>query len=440
MTGSGNTSVFFGGVASPLVNVLNSTTLTATCPGQTASGQVHVTASTGAGTSAQTAADLFTYSPVGLSVTAVSPNSGPTAGGTFVTISGTGFTNPATVTFGGVAATNVTVVLPTQITATAPAQSAGVVDVQVTTAAGSSNVGVAGDRYTYTDGPTVTSVSPNTGPSSGVPATFVTITGTNFIVGGSGMTVKFGSTATTNFTVTSTTTINVIAPAHSAGTVDVVVTTPGGSSPISAADQFTFEGATVPVVTSVSPSSGPTGTVVVITGSGFTGVSCPGGITFGGVAAANDGSCVVNNDSTITAKVPANAPGGTIDVRVTGPGGQSANTGSDNFNNTSSQSTYTYTLNFRFTLIGWAGPDNTPVMAALQGTANTQVEAAATPNSIYNVVTAIWTYDTSSQSYKGYFPGSENVPGANDFTVFHTGVGYFVAISVSTIQWTVVTN
>ncbi len=231
-----------------------------------------------------------------------------------MSITGTGFTGTSAVHFGLLSAPFV-IIDANHITATAPAQSAGVYDVTVTTPSGTS-VNTINDNYTYTDGPTVTDVSPDTGPSSGVPATFVTITGTNFIVGGSGMTVKFGSTATTNFTVTTTTTINVIAPAHSAGTVDVVVTTPGGSSPISAADQFTFEGATVPVVTSVSPSSGPTGTVVVITGSGFTGVSCPGGITFGGVAAANDGSCVVNNDSTITAKVPANAPGGTIDVRV----------------------------------------------------------------------------------------------------------------------------
>ncbi len=64
-------------------------------------------------------------------VSSVSPNSGPTAGGTAVTITGTNFTAGATVTFGGTAATNVAV-SGTQITATAPAGSAGAVTVTVT--------------------------------------------------------------------------------------------------------------------------------------------------------------------------------------------------------------------------------------------------------------------------------------------------------------------
>ena len=56
-------------------------------------------------------------------VSSVSPNSGPTAGGTAVTITGTNFAAGATVTFGGTAATNVTVVNSTTITATTPAGS-----------------------------------------------------------------------------------------------------------------------------------------------------------------------------------------------------------------------------------------------------------------------------------------------------------------------------
>ena len=54
-------------------------------------------------------------------VTSVSPNNGPTAGGTAVTITGTNFAAGATVTFGGTAATNVVVVSSTTITATTPA-------------------------------------------------------------------------------------------------------------------------------------------------------------------------------------------------------------------------------------------------------------------------------------------------------------------------------
>ncbi|MGC1450097.1 MAG: IPT/TIG domain-containing protein [Candidatus Sulfotelmatobacter sp.] len=70
--------------------------------------------------------------PAALSVTSVSPTSGGTAGGTKVTIGGSGFQSGATVAFGGNAATNVNVVSTTSITATTPAHAAGPVSVRVT--------------------------------------------------------------------------------------------------------------------------------------------------------------------------------------------------------------------------------------------------------------------------------------------------------------------
>jgi hypothetical protein len=65
-------------------------------------------------------------------VTGISPNSGPPAGGTAVTITGTNFVSGATVTFGSSAASSVTVVNSTTITATSPAGSAGAVAITVT--------------------------------------------------------------------------------------------------------------------------------------------------------------------------------------------------------------------------------------------------------------------------------------------------------------------
>jgi len=83
--------------------------------------------------------------------------------------------------------------------------------------------------------PTVTSVSPSTGPIAG--GTSVTITGTGF----TGATaVNFGATAATSFTVNSATSITATSPAGAAGTVDITVTTAGGTSATSAADQFTY--------------------------------------------------------------------------------------------------------------------------------------------------------------------------------------------------------
>lgn len=76
--------------------------------------------------------------PAALSLTSVSPTSGGTAGGTKVTIAGTGFQSRATVAFGGNAATNVKVVSTTSITATTPAHAAGTVSVTVTNPNGQS--------------------------------------------------------------------------------------------------------------------------------------------------------------------------------------------------------------------------------------------------------------------------------------------------------------
>ena len=94
-------------------------------------------------------------------VTSVTPNTGSTAGGTPVTITGTNFFNPSTVTFGGVAATNVVFVSGTTITATTPAHAAGVVDVVVTdggVCAGSS--GTLPNGFTYAAAAGIPTFSP----------------------------------------------------------------------------------------------------------------------------------------------------------------------------------------------------------------------------------------------------------------------------------------
>ena len=80
-------------------------------------------------------------------ITSISPNSGSINGGTAVTITGTNFVAGATVTFGGTAATNVTVVSSTSITATTPAHAAGAVNVVVTDSGGS---GTLTNGFTYT--------------------------------------------------------------------------------------------------------------------------------------------------------------------------------------------------------------------------------------------------------------------------------------------------
>ncbi len=166
-------------------------------------------------------------------VSSISPTSGPTAGGTSVTITGTNLTGATAVTIGGTAATSVVVVNATTITATTPAGTAGTASVRVTTAGGTN---AANNLFTYAaPAPTVTGINPTSGPTTG--GTSVTITGNNFTGATS---VKFGMTNATSFTVISANQISTIAPPGSLGTVDITVRTQGGTSSVSAADRYSY--------------------------------------------------------------------------------------------------------------------------------------------------------------------------------------------------------
>jgi hypothetical protein len=97
-------------------------------------------------------------------VTALAPTSGPTGGGTSVTITGTDFRNVRSVRFGAQAAASFTVVSQTSLRATSPPGNAGAVDVVVTTAGGRSATG-AGSRYTYVS-PTQPPAGDTTAPTT----------------------------------------------------------------------------------------------------------------------------------------------------------------------------------------------------------------------------------------------------------------------------------
>jgi hypothetical protein len=300
---SGATGVTIGGAAATGFVVVSNTTITAMTPAG-AAGTASVVVTTSGGSNA--ANTLFTYvAPP--TVSGVSPSSGPTVGGTSVTITGANFTGATGVTIGGAAATGVVVVSNTSITAVTPAGTAGTASVVVTTSGGSN---AASTLFTYVAPPTVSGVSPSSGPMVG--GTSVTITGANF-TGATGVTI--GGAAATNVVVVSNTTITAVTPAGAAGTASVVVTTQGGSN--AASTLFTY--VAPPTVSSVSPSSGPTagGTSVTITGTNLTGAT---GVTIGGAAAT--GVVVVSN-TTITAVTPAGAAG-TASVVVTTLGGSNA--------------------------------------------------------------------------------------------------------------------
>ena len=319
---TGATAVSFGGTAATSFTPVNATTVNATAPAH-AAGVADVRVTTAGGQSAVVAGDHFTF-VAAPTVTSVAPSSGTTAGGTAVTIMGTNLTGVSAVSFGGTAAASFTPVSATQVNATSPAGAAGVVDITVTTPGGTSATSAA-DQFTFVvppPAPTITSVVPAIGSTVGGQA--VVITGTN-LTGASA--VSFGGTAATSFTPVNATTVNATAPAHAAGTVDITVTTPGGTSATNAGDQFTYVAPPpVPTVTSVVPNSGVTagGTAVVITGTNLTGASA---VSFGGTAAT---SFTPVNATTVNATAPAHAAG-TVDVTVTTGGGTSATNAGDHF-------------------------------------------------------------------------------------------------------------
>ncbi|MBH0776811.1 IPT/TIG domain-containing protein [Nocardia bovistercoris] len=154
--------------------------------------------------------------------------------------------------------------------------------------------------------PTITSLAPTSGPSTG--GTSVVITGTGF---GGATTVLFDSTATT-FTLDSDTRITAIAPGGAVGAAQVTVTDANGVS-----NAVTYDYLAVPALTDITPSQGATagGTTVVLTGAGLTDVTA---VDFGGTPAT---SFTVDSDTQITAVTPAGT--GIAAVTVTAPGGVS---------------------------------------------------------------------------------------------------------------------
>lgn len=238
-------------------------------------------------------------------ITSMSPNSGPAAGGTSVVINGTDFVNGGTtVKFGGVAAT-CTFNSVTKVTCQSPSHAAGAVTVELTT-----SYGTASTNYTYIAAPTITSLTPSFGTTAA--GNTVTVTGSNFRA--SDTTVKFdGSVATC--TVVSTTQLSCTVPAHAAGTVSVSASTSGGSFTKSSAYSYVA----APTVTGVLPFAGPVagGTSVTVTGTNF--VSGNTSIDFKGVA----GTCSYVSSTQMSCTTPAQSFSGnlSVDVAATTPGG-----------------------------------------------------------------------------------------------------------------------
>ncbi len=97
---------------------------------------------------------------------------------------------------------------------------------------------LAGMTVAYNLGtPSIAKVAPSHGVSAG--GTTVHLTGAGLVEVTS---VTFGTNSAASFTINSSTSITAVAPAGTAGTVDVRVTSPTGTSPITTVDHFTYKG------------------------------------------------------------------------------------------------------------------------------------------------------------------------------------------------------
>ena len=248
-------------------------------------------------------------------VTSVTPGSGPVAGGTSVTITGTNLGSATAVHFGSAAAT-ILADSATQITTTSPAAGGtGSVDVTVTTAGGTS-AATAADHFTYTSPAAYTAVAPvrlmdtrlgggALGPNG---SRNLTVAGVAGVPGGA-------SAVVVNVTVT-----NPSAPSF-------LTVFPAGASRPLASNLNYVAGTTIANLVSVQVGSG--GAITFYNAAGSTDVvvdlegyyAAPSGSAGGEVALAparitdtRAGSGLPNAGHTLGA-------GGSLDVQVGGAGG-----------------------------------------------------------------------------------------------------------------------
>jgi hypothetical protein len=197
----------------------------------------------------------------------VVPAVGPPSGGTAVVIGGSNFSGATAVDFGSTPA-SFTVKTPGRIEAIAPPGTEGTVDVTVTGPEGTSAAGRA-DHFSYVPpGPSVVEVTPDEGTVEG--GRTVQLLGAHLDAASA---VSFGG-ASAAFQVISSEHLSVTTPPGPAPDVDVRVTTPEGTSPVSPRDRYHYTSKFIEI-SKVSPNKGPAsgGTIVTITGEELHGVT-----------------------------------------------------------------------------------------------------------------------------------------------------------------------
>lgn len=281
---NGTTKIYFNGTLSPKVSVTATTQLEATVPASMTPGYISVPNGSGGLNYSQASFTNITTAPF---IVDFSPYSG--AGGTAVALTGVNFTGASAVKFADVAATFTKPTTDTQLNAVAP-NNVLTGPITVTTSLGSYST-----WNNFYGKPVITSFA----PWSGRAGTNVTINGTNFLGATS---VLFGGVSTP-FTIVSNNKITTTVP-EGASKGAITVTTP--SMPFPTSSNFVV----LPLISDFSPTLGPVGTTVTITGSNMKLGTTNPVVKFNGVAAVATNSTA----TTIIVTVPWGATSGPITV------------------------------------------------------------------------------------------------------------------------------
>ncbi|MDP1828904.1 MAG: IPT/TIG domain-containing protein [Archangium sp.] len=433
-------TVRFGATAGTGVTVVSATSLTVTTPASATGGPVDVTVTNADGQQV-VRVDGFVYAFPAPTLSAVSPARGPGAGGTLITLTGTGFLPQPIVLVGGVAASAVARLSATSVQALTP-QGTGVADVSIANTDGQ-GASLSG-AFTFVAPPSIASITPARGPSQG--GTRITLTGVDFQPGA---TLRIGGSPAMAVTMSGPTTLTGYTPSGPPGPADLEVTNPDGQRTV-LPNGFSWDAA--PAITTVSPESGSTagGTVVTLTGTGFL----AGAEVFFGTLAAT--SVTVDSATQLTVTAPARAMG-VVSIIVRNPDAQQFER----------QGAFRYVTPPAFTAIapssgdvrggtvtrltgagfgaqttvsfgGVASPlvtlvDDTHVDAVTPAHAPGVVDVSvANPDGALATLTGAFTFTRSAPTLSGVAPQSGTVAGGTVITLVGTGFAPGVTVQVGT--------
>ena len=252
-------------------------------------------------------------------VTGTDVDTGSTAGGETVTITGTNFQDGAFVLFGGIESETVSFTNSTTLVVTTPGVSAGTKDIAIHNPDGQQTT--SSNAFTFEASAAFTGMVPAVGNTEG--GTTVYIVGDNFTPQTQ---VLFGGSAGT-VTYKTSTVLQVSTPTHEVGAVDLTLRNSGSADRV-VADAFTYVTTPDPSITSFTPGSGPKagGTLVRIFGTNLTNIAS---VKFGVDPVSGQGgklASLVNliSGGEVRAQTVLNPNAGSYGILVTTDSGQAA--------------------------------------------------------------------------------------------------------------------